>query len=242
MQRPGTRRSSSRGVQNFLSGRPAYEAIECWKAPKQGRSGGGLFTDNGYIAGVCDFAEPQGDHGLYATPRSIYHLLDRNNLMALYSPPTRGTGTMVADNRSSSRARAGSVLPVARSQSPDREEPDRGRGREAINDDTLPPPPHPTLLGIVIPEDRSPVTRHTNWQPKPASTDESDSSERDLSGEINQERYVPPADKPKTETSDTDREAGVVRQAADSSAGSSSKMRWRAVKSGPSISTENDQN
>ena len=88
---------------SFLSGRPEYEAIECFKAPKQGRSGGGLFTDDGYIAGVCDFAEPQGDHGLYATPRSIYKLLDRNNLMALYAPPTRGTGTLVADRRSGSR-------------------------------------------------------------------------------------------------------------------------------------------
>ncbi len=73
-------------IQNFLSGNPTYEAIECDVAPKQGRSGGGLFTADGYVAGVCNFAEPQGNHGLYATPRSIYQVLDRNNLMALYAP------------------------------------------------------------------------------------------------------------------------------------------------------------
>ena len=65
-------------IQNFLSGNPNYEAIECDVAPKEGRSGGGLYTIDGYVAGVCNFAEPQGNHGLYATPRSIYSLLDRN--------------------------------------------------------------------------------------------------------------------------------------------------------------------
>ena len=66
-------------------------------APKQGRSGGGLFTTDGYIAGVCNFAEPRGDHGLYATPRSIYSILDRNKLMALYEPVTRAKGALLAD-------------------------------------------------------------------------------------------------------------------------------------------------
>jgi hypothetical protein len=73
-------------MHGFLSGNTAYEAIECRVAPKQGRSGGGLFTADGYVAGVCNFAETQGDHGLYATPRSIYGLLDRNSLTALYAP------------------------------------------------------------------------------------------------------------------------------------------------------------
>ena len=69
-----------------LNGNRTYEAIECMVAPKQGRSGGGLFTSDGYIAGVCDFAEPQGNHGLYAAPTSIYKILDRNDMMALYAP------------------------------------------------------------------------------------------------------------------------------------------------------------
>ncbi len=72
-----------------LVGNAVYEAIACVNAPKQGRSGGGLFTTDGYVAGVCDFAEPRGNHGLYASPRSIHALLDRNNLMALLLPRRR---------------------------------------------------------------------------------------------------------------------------------------------------------
>jgi hypothetical protein len=69
----------------FLQGQPDYEAIECESAPKQGRTGGGLFTTEGYLAGICNLAEPQSDHGLYATPASIYRLLDRNNMAFLYT-------------------------------------------------------------------------------------------------------------------------------------------------------------
>ncbi len=70
-----------------LAGNPAYEAIECQTAPKQGRMGGGLFTGDGYLAGVCNFSEPKGDHGLYAVPDSIYRFLDRNSLTFLYAAP-----------------------------------------------------------------------------------------------------------------------------------------------------------
>ena len=73
-----------------LLGNPEYEAIECQNAPKQGRTGGGLFTTDGYLAGVCNFAEPKGDHGLYAVPDSIYRLLDRNHLTFLYADPHFG--------------------------------------------------------------------------------------------------------------------------------------------------------
>lgn len=138
---------------NFLQGQPSYEAIECEKAPKQGRSGGGLFTTNGYIAGVCNFAEPEGNHGLYATPRSIYSLLDRNKLSALYAPVTSGKGTLVADGRKPSgpRTRPG-VTQVARSQSPDTDEPEPrrpARAAEAATGNVL--VPHYSLLGIEEP-------------------------------------------------------------------------------------------
>ena len=65
-----------------------YEGIECEFVPRQGRTGGGLFAVDHHLAGVCDFAEPQNDHGLYASPDSIYRLLDRNNLSFLYDEPT----------------------------------------------------------------------------------------------------------------------------------------------------------
>ena len=115
-------------MRGFLQGKPAYEAIECEFAPKQGRSGGGLFTTDGYIAGVCNFAEPQGNHGLYATPRSIYALLDRNRMSELYSPVVSGGDTLLAENRQAAPSRPRSRLTdVARSQSPDSDEPERRR-------------------------------------------------------------------------------------------------------------------
>jgi hypothetical protein len=135
-------------MRGFLQGQPAYEAIECEFAPKQGRSGGGLFTTDGYIAGVCNFAEPQGNHGLYATPQSIYALLDRNNLSELYAPIVRGSGTLVADgSRPATRPRPG-LTQVARSQSPDTDEPVRRPSAVEKGDVLL---PHYSLLGIKDP-------------------------------------------------------------------------------------------
>jgi thiol-disulfide isomerase/thioredoxin len=163
-----------------LAGNPAYEAIECWNAPKEGRSGGGLFTTDYYIAGVCNFAEPRGNHGLYATPRSIYRILDRNNLMALYAPVNRGSSsdTLVADDRSpapSLPARPRRTLtPIARAQSPDSGEPNMRRAVAGQGDVLLPPP---KLLGIPDPVDcdnREPqaasgTTKRVAWHPVPTS-------------------------------------------------------------------------
>ena len=151
-----------------LSGNPSYQAIECMIAPKQGRSGGGLFTTDGYVAGVCNFAEPRGDHGLYATPRSIYSILDRNNLMALYEPVTRGKGALLADRGEHPAGRNGTPVTIARGQSPDREEKETGRSRVKPGDVTVPPP---ELVGIKPPLTalREPATasstRRTAWHP-----------------------------------------------------------------------------
>lgn len=97
-----------------------YEANECQYAPKQGRSGGGLYTEDGYLAGVCDFAEPQGNRGYYATPRSIYHILNRNRLTALYKPVDQDGGALLADRRPAPRRT--SPPSIARAQSPDTED------------------------------------------------------------------------------------------------------------------------
>jgi RNA polymerase sigma factor (sigma-70 family) len=67
-----------------LAGNEPYEAIECETAPKQGRAGGGLFTLDGYLAGVCNFADPANNRGLYAVPSAIYQLLDWGKLAYLY--------------------------------------------------------------------------------------------------------------------------------------------------------------
>ncbi|WP_165219203.1 RNA polymerase sigma factor [Aquisphaera insulae] len=72
-----------------LSSFPAYEGIACRSAPKQGRTGGGLFTTDGYLAGICSFSEPKGDRGIYVAPKAIHRLLDRNGLSELYSDRTK---------------------------------------------------------------------------------------------------------------------------------------------------------
>lgn len=122
-----------------VTGHPGYEWIECLSAPIQGRSGGGLYTTDGYLAGVCDFAEPQGDRGLYATPRSIYKLLDKNGMTTLYDPTAAAARTQIAANTARApRPKASTARPptIARAQSPDVDE-----HRQV----TIPPP---EILGI----------------------------------------------------------------------------------------------
>jgi thiol-disulfide isomerase/thioredoxin len=226
-------------IQNFLSGNPAYEAIECNEAPKQGRSGGGLFTTDGYVAGVCNFAEPQGNHGLYATPSSIYHVLDRNNLMALYSPVSRGTGTLLADGRSGGQPRRNRAVAVERAQSPDHEDAPRSR---PDNGDVV--VPSPNFLGIVDPvaepaertaRAASSTTRRTAWQPHPVSDapasqkTKAEPTDLNLDPSADHDHFGPPP-------SDTHTQEGVGDHTESKPAtlpGITSGSRWRPVKPKP---------
>ena len=62
-------------IQNFLSGNPELRGDRVRRRPQGGTLRRRAVSPiDGYVAGVCNFAEPQGDHGLYATPRSIYSL------------------------------------------------------------------------------------------------------------------------------------------------------------------------
>ena len=129
----------SRGDAQFQAGGRPYASIECTHAPKQGRSGGGLFTTDGYLAGVCDFADYNHDRGLYASPRSIYKLLDKHKLTVCYAPESKpkgsGGGALLASERTPS-PRPAATAPKYRSQGP-----------EEIT------APHPSLLGARIPKD-----------------------------------------------------------------------------------------
>jgi thiol-disulfide isomerase/thioredoxin len=102
---PWSTRITNPAFRGQIDGRD-YSAIECEFAPKQGRSGGGLYTLDGYVAGVCNFAEPRGGHGLYALPASIHQLLDRNDLAVCYNPPA-GDGRMIASRSGESATPAG---------------------------------------------------------------------------------------------------------------------------------------
>lgn len=57
--------------------------------PVQGRSGGGLFTADGRVIGVCNAADPTDQEGLYAALASIHAELDEAGLSAIYQnqPP-----------------------------------------------------------------------------------------------------------------------------------------------------------
>ncbi len=58
-----------------------YEGIECDQPPLEGRTGGGLFTADCQLVGVCDFRDgPRPKHGIYAHPVAIRRLLDRNRI------------------------------------------------------------------------------------------------------------------------------------------------------------------
>ena len=61
--------------------------------PVEGRSGGGLFSSEGYVIGVCNAADPSDKEGLFAALASIYAELDRkdaggNDLSFVYKSPS----------------------------------------------------------------------------------------------------------------------------------------------------------
>ena len=61
--------------------------------PCDGRSGGGLFTADGLLIGICNAADPQDDEGIYAALGSIHWQLDQLQLAEIYR---RGGVTPVA--------------------------------------------------------------------------------------------------------------------------------------------------
>ncbi len=133
-------------IRPFGSQRPNYFAILCQYSPIRGRSGGGLYTDNGYVAGVCNFAfDPGVSKGLYAAPPSIYEILDRNGLSSLYEWRNESSGTYLASRET---PRNNNPRTIVRGQSP----------REDRNPDAVPilreeiSLPPPDRSGFPIPE------------------------------------------------------------------------------------------
>lgn len=60
--------------------------------PVQGRSGGGLFSADGYLIGVCNAADPQDDEGLYSAAANVHAILKAHDVRLHYrpAPPTVG--------------------------------------------------------------------------------------------------------------------------------------------------------
>jgi len=81
---PTVQRTRIRAKNKFL-GPPNFQADGL---PVEGRSGGGLFSSEGYLIGVCNAADPTDNAGLYAALDSIHAELDRVNLSYVYQRPS----------------------------------------------------------------------------------------------------------------------------------------------------------
>jgi thiol-disulfide isomerase/thioredoxin len=77
---PTVRHSRVTSIDKFLG--PAN--LQVAGQPVVGRSGGGLFSAHGLVIGVCNAADPTDNEGLYAALPSIWALLDKQGLAALY--------------------------------------------------------------------------------------------------------------------------------------------------------------
>ncbi len=96
---PSVRRSHITTVDRYAG--PSN--IEVAGMPCDGRSGGGLFSDDGLLVGVCNAAVPDDNEGIYASVRTIQDYLAENGLKPIYLRPE----TMVAES-----APANSVVPI----------------------------------------------------------------------------------------------------------------------------------
>jgi thiol-disulfide isomerase/thioredoxin len=67
-----------------LNGIQAPPTIQIAGQSVEGRSGGGLFSTDGYVLGVCYAADPSYNEALFAAPASIYAELDRQKLSDVY--------------------------------------------------------------------------------------------------------------------------------------------------------------
>jgi len=80
---PSRRDTRVTGVNKFNQHKGASN-LEIAGAPIDGRSGGGLFSQDGYLIGVCNAADYEGDIGIYAGPGAVHWQLDRLQLTRLY--------------------------------------------------------------------------------------------------------------------------------------------------------------
>ncbi len=93
---PSVRESRVTHINKYLG--PAN--IEVAGAPIDGRSGGGLFTADGKIIGVCNAADLTGDEGLYAALETIHTELTVANLSFIYASNQKQVAQTPAPQRS----------------------------------------------------------------------------------------------------------------------------------------------
>jgi hypothetical protein len=90
---PTARVSRITAINKFL-GPPTFSVAG---QPDQGRSGGGLFTVDGYLIGVCNAADPADNEGLYAAIDPIHKELERKALKEMcLEPADPASGNVLA--------------------------------------------------------------------------------------------------------------------------------------------------
>jgi len=73
----------------------SFHYVQVEGAPVGGRSGGGLFSSEGYLIGVCVTACPTVNDGHFVPPHMIRHMLDRVNLAHVHQNPSLGVAAQV---------------------------------------------------------------------------------------------------------------------------------------------------
>lgn len=103
-------------------------SIQVAGQPVEGRSGGGLFSSEGYVIGVCNAADPSDKEGLFAALGSIHAELDRKNaqgqdLSFVYRLPGDNAAGAAAAAAVSPAASAANPVPDMPKQMPGSTEP-----------------------------------------------------------------------------------------------------------------------
>jgi thiol-disulfide isomerase/thioredoxin len=104
---PSVRQTQITAV-NKYRGKPNYTAAG---QPVDGRSGGGLFTADGLLIGVCNAADPADNEGLYAGLASIHWQLDQIGQSAVYQRAAQRAVAVVAERESAVRPAASQSTP-----------------------------------------------------------------------------------------------------------------------------------
>ena len=88
---PPTRRDTRITGVNKYNQHLGVSNLEISGAPIDGRSGGGLFDEEGRLIGVCNAADYKEDLGIYAGPGSVHWQLEKVNLAHLFKANTTPT-------------------------------------------------------------------------------------------------------------------------------------------------------
>lgn len=80
-----------------------FHYIQVSGAPVSGRSGGGLFTKEGYLIGVCNTGDPEKNDGHFVPPDVIRQVLRKMKLDIVYEKPSLVDQSMLAQSLNESQ-------------------------------------------------------------------------------------------------------------------------------------------